>query len=172
MTSRLHIVMGVAGCGKSTIGRALADRFDGTYLEGDSFHPSANIEKMSRGEPLTDEDRWPWLDTVAREMRARSGIVFAGCSALKRSYRDRLIEAAGEPILFVHLTGSRELIAERMNARDGHFMPLTLLDSQFKTLEPPAADELAIQVDISGSTQECVESAAHSLQSHAHKKSL
>ena len=162
--------MGVAGCGKSTIGMALADRFDGTYLEGDLFHPSANIEKMSRGEPLNDEDRWPWLDIIAGKMRTQTGTVFAGCSALKRAYRERLIKAAGEPILFVHLAGSRELIAERMNAREGHFMPMTLLDSQFEALEPPTSDELAIHVDIRGSTQVCVERAAAGLQLFAEQQ--
>ena len=150
MKYRLHVVMGVAGCGKSTVGEGLAQATGGTYLEGDAFHPQTNIDKMSRGEPLTDDDRWPWLDEVATHMREQSGVVFAGCSALKKSYRDRIRERAGEPVLFIHLAGSKELIADRMGARTGHFMPLNLLESQFATLETPDGNEHAIAVDISG----------------------
>lgn len=148
--------MGVAGCGKSTIGAALADKLDTVYLDGDVFHPAANIDKMSRGEPLTDEDRWPWLERFGREVSARGGLVVGGCSALKRAYRERIVAAAGEPALFVHLSGSRALIASRMKDRSGHFMPTSLLDSQFDALEVPGADECAIDVDIGGSTADIV----------------
>jgi gluconokinase len=147
-TARLFVVMGVAGCGKSSIGEALAIHMGGLYLDGDTYHPAANVEKMSRGEPLTDEDRWPWLERFASEMKQRNGIVIGGCSALKRSYRDRITASAGERTIFIHLAGSRELIRSRMSARTGHFMPTSLLDSQFATLEPPALDEDAITVDI------------------------
>jgi len=148
--------MGVSGCGKSTIGAALAARLGGRFLDCDEFHPPANIEKMRAGTPLTDEDRWPWLARIGREIAALDGIVVAGCSALRRIYRERIGEAAGEPVMFVHLRGSRELIAGRMAAREGHFMPPGLLDSQFATLETPTAEETAIGVDILGSAEEIV----------------
>ena len=153
---RLMIVMGVAGCGKSTIAEGLARELGGTYLDGDSFHPAANIAKMSAGEALTDEDRWPWLDTFASNISARDGIVVGACSSLKRSYRDFITDRAGEPVLFIYLDGSRELITNRMSERTGHFMPTSLLDSQFATLEVPAEDENAIAVDISGTQDEII----------------
>lgn len=152
--------MGVTACGKSTVGKALAEATGGSYLEGDDLHPPSNIDKMSRGEPLTDTDRWPWLEQVAAAMFAHEGIVFAGCSALKQSYRDVLSSAPDgfdhESICFVHLDGSHALIAERMGAREGHFMPLDLLDSQFATLERLDAGENAVVVTIDGSTDEIV----------------
>ena len=155
---RLLVVMGVAGCGKTTIGEhlAAAPTIDGTFLDGDAFHPQANIEKMSQGIALTDEDRWPWLEIFGREIAARSGTVIGGCSSLKRAYRDFITKAAGEPVLFIYLNGSRELIADRMGKREGHFMPTSLLDSQFATLEVPTADECAIDVDINATTDEIV----------------
>ena len=146
--------MGVAGCGKSSIGAALAPRLEGTYLDGDAFHAPESIAKMRRGEALTDADRWPWLRRFAQEMANRQGLVIGGCSALKRAYRDCIRAAAGEPVLFVHLNGSRALIAERMRERQGHFMPTSLLDSQFAALEPPAPEELAITVDIAAPAPE------------------
>ena len=156
-TMRLFVVMGVAGCGKSSIGAAVAGRLGATYLDGDDFHPASNIEKMSRGEALTDDDRWPWLQIVGRETARRKGKVLTGCSALRRAYRDYLVAAAAEPVGFIFLDGSRELIAERMARRQGHFMPLSLLDSQFATLERPAGDEPALTVDISGSEANVVQ---------------
>jgi gluconokinase len=153
---RLFVLMGVAGCGKSTIGEALALALGASYLDGDRFHPEANITKMTRGEPLADEDRWPWLSRIGLEIASRKGIVLCGCSALKRIYRDTICNAAGEPVQFIHLAGSRELIEQRMAARTGHFMPVSLLDSQFATLEPPAPDEDAISVDIDAPTAEIV----------------
>lgn len=148
--ARLIVVMGVAGCGKSSVAEALAARMGATYLDGDSFHPKANIAKMSAGTPLTDDDRWPWLDRIAEEMRARKGDVVTACSALRHIYRDRLRIGADEPVFFAHLDGSRALIAKRMASRDGHFMPESLLDSQFATLERLEPDELGVTVDISG----------------------
>jgi gluconokinase len=154
--NRLFIVMGVAGCGKSTVGNALADQLNGTYLEGDSFHPQSNIEKMSAGTPLTDDDRWPWLKIIGREMANAEGIIFAGCSALKLAYRDLIENEVGELITFIHLSGSQELIADRMAKRGGHFMPLSLLQSQFAALEPLIEREQAIIADIGGSSNEIV----------------
>ena len=149
---RLIVLMGVAGCGKSTIGAALAAALGTVYLDGDDFHPAANVAKMARGEPLQDDDRWPWLDVLGAELAVRQGRVVAGCSALKRRYRERIERAAGEAVTFVHLAGSRAVIEARMAARQGHFMPVSLLDSQFAALEPPQADERAITVDIDQTT--------------------
>jgi gluconokinase len=140
--------MGVAGSGKSAVGAALAARLGARYLDGDDLHPQANIEKMSRGEPLTDEDRWPWLTLVGRKLAKPEGILIIGCSALKRRYRDHIRAEAGAPVTFVHLAGSRELISRRMGTRAGHFMPTSLIDSQFSALEPPGQEENAITVDI------------------------
>ncbi|MEM8750282.1 MAG: gluconokinase [Pseudomonadota bacterium] len=154
---RLFVVMGVSGCGKSSIGEALAKAFDATYFEGDSLHPSANIELMSKGIPLTDKDRWPWLEQIAQAMAAQDGLVFTGCSALRKSYRSFLIEKAQEPIFFIHLAGSKDLIASRMREREGHFMSLGLLESQFATLEPPDTSETALTVDISASKDQILE---------------
>lgn len=138
------VVMGVSGSGKTSIGEGLAAGLGMPLLEGDQFHPESNIAKMSSGTPLIDEDRWPWLDAIARAMRDAPGGVIVTCSALRRVYRDRLRDGAGRPLLFVFLNGSKETIAERLAERKGHFMPPSLLDSQFATLEPPDADEPGI----------------------------
>lgn len=151
------VVMGVAGCGKSTIAEGLAAALGGVYLDGDSFHPPENIAKMSAGTPLTDEDRWPWLARFAQEISGRDASAVVGaCSALKRSYRDHIRDVAGESILFLYLDGSRELIASRMSERTGHFMPTSLLDSQFAALEVPAEDECARAIGIEGSAAEII----------------
>lgn len=162
-TSRLFVIMGVAGCGKSTVGNAIVDRLGGVYLEGDELHPMSNIKKMSNGEPLTDEDRWPWLKIIAQKMAKTEGLVFTGCSALKRSYRDFIRQEAGEDVTFIHLSGSKELIAERMKKRAGHFMPTSLLDSQFAALEPLSKQESSIVVDISVSEQEILDQIVNSI---------
>lgn len=138
------VLMGVAGCGKSSVGAALSALTGLPYVDGDDLHPAANVEKMRAGHPLTDADRWPWLDACAATL-AR-GDVILGCSALKRAYRDRL-RSAGD-VTFVHLSGPRDLIAARMADRKGHYMPLSLLDSQFAALEPPQPDESAITISI------------------------
>ncbi len=144
------VVMGVAGSGKTTIARMLAERLGWRFQEGDALHPPANVAKMSAGTPLTDDDRWPWLHTIAGVMdgwRAEGANGIVTCSALKRAYRDILV--GGHPdVRIVHLAGEKALIAARMAARKGHFMPTALLDSQFATLEPPGADENPIVVDI------------------------
>lgn len=146
MTQRI-VIMGVSGCGKSSVGAALSQRLGIPYRDGDSLHSPANIRKMQAGEALTDADRWPWLDRVAQELAALAPVII-GCSALRRSYRDRIRAGAGGSVCFVHLAGSRSLIAARMAERSGHFMPASLLDSQFAALEPPKPDEDAITVDI------------------------
>ncbi|MEB8339866.1 gluconokinase [Streptomyces endophyticus] len=162
-TPHVVVVMGVAGTGKTTIGPLLAERLGVPYAEGDDFHPEANIEKMSAGTPLDDEDRWPWLDAIGRWAHSRAGLGgVVSSSALKRSYRDRLrAEAPGA--VFVHLTGSRELIEDRMGHREGHFMPTSLLDSQFATLQPLAADEAGVAVDVAGSPEEIADRATAAL---------
>jgi gluconokinase len=127
----------------------LGERLGIPYRDGDDLHPAANVEKMRAGIPLSDADRWPWLDRVARVLHDDAPVI-VGCSALRRAYRDRIRSAAGGAVRFVHLTGSREVIATRMAARTGHYMPAILLDSQFATLEPPAPDE-ALTLDIAAS---------------------
>lgn len=147
--------MGVSGCGKSSVGEALGQRLGIPYRDGDDLHTSAAVEKMAAGEPLTDADRWPWLDRVAGVLAAEAPVI-VGCSALRRVYRDRIRAGAGGAVTFVHLAGSREVIAGRMLARTGHYMPPSLLDSQLATLEPPGPDE-AITVDIALPLAEVVE---------------
>lgn len=141
------VLMGVAGCGKSSVGAALAPALGAQYRDGDDLHPPHNIAKMRRGEPLTDTDRWPWLTRVGRAL-ADDPPMIIGCSALKRSYRDHITQQATGPVLFIHLSGTRPVIETRMRARKGHFMPPALLDSQFATLQAPSPDEAAITVDI------------------------
>jgi gluconokinase len=145
MTRRI-VLMGVAGCGKSSVGEALAPRLASRYIDGDDLHSPENVAKMRAGVPLTDADRWPWLGRIGEVLQTDNTII--GCSALRRIYRDRIRDIAGAPVRFIHLGGSREVIAARMAARTGHYMPTTLLDSQFATLEPPAAEENALTVDI------------------------
>lgn len=141
------VIMGVSGCGKSSVGEGLAARLGIPYRDGDDLHPPANVEKMRTGIPLTDDDRWPWLDRVAAVLATEAPVI-VGCSALRRVYRDRLRAGAGGQVQFVHLTGSREVIAGRMSARTGHYMPTSLLDSQYSALEPPGPEEaLALNID-------------------------
>ena len=147
--------MGVSGCGKSSVGAALSVRLGIPYVEGDALHSAQAVAKMRAGVALADADRWPWLDRVARVLRDRAPVIL-GCSALKRAYRDRIRAGAGGPVTVVHLSGSRALIATRMAARSGHYMPLALLDSQFAALEPPGPEE-AITVDIGSELPELVE---------------
>ena len=148
-----YVVMGVSGCGKSRIGQDFATAEGLRFIDGDSLHPPANIAKMSRGEPLTDEDRAPWLDKVGQVLQDPGTVV--ACSALKRLYRDRIrIRAgagAGVPVTFLYLRGQRDTLLQRMADRPGHFMPVSLLDSQLATLEPPGADERHVVADIAQS---------------------
>ncbi|SDD40686.1 gluconokinase [Streptomyces prasinopilosus] len=162
-TPHVVVVMGVAGTGKTTIGPLLAARYGVPYAEGDDFHPPANIAKMSAGTPLDDEDRWPWLDAIGEWAHGRAGLGgVVSSSALKRSYRDRL-RAAAPDVVFVHLTGDRALIEDRMSHREGHFMPTALLDSQFATLQPLETDEPGVAVEVSGSPEEITEQAVAAL---------
>ena len=150
------VLMGVSGCGKTTIGRALAARLGLAYIEGDELHPARNVERMAAGIALTDADRDGWLQALgARLALAEDGAV-ATCSALKQSYRDRL-RGASPGLRLVHLHGARELLSARLAQRRGHYMPPSLLQSQLDTLEPPAAAEQAIEVEISGAPDQIVE---------------
>lgn len=163
-TPQVVVIMGVAGTGKTTIGPLLAARLDVPYAEGDDFHPPANIEKMTAGTPLTDDDRLPWLDAIGAWAHGRAGHGgVVSCSALKRAYRDRL-RAAAPGVVFVHLTGGRALIEDRMSHRQGHFMPTALLDSQFATLQPLEPDEAGVAVDVAGSPEEITERAVTALE--------
>ncbi len=144
------VVMGVSGCGKTTVARALAEQLGWAFQEGDALHPPANVAKMSAGTPLTDADRWPWLHAIAAVIdgwRARGENGIVTCSALKRAYRAVLIGDRPD-VRLVYLAGDKALIAGRMAARKGHFMPAALLDSQFAALEVPGAEERPIVVDI------------------------
>jgi gluconokinase len=152
------VVMGVASCGKTSVGEALAEVLGAHFTEGDKLHPAANIAKMSAGTPLTDEDRWPWLTEVGKSLKGSGGKIVS-CSALKKIYRRHIAEAAGRPVAFVFLDGSRELLARRIADRKGHFMPPALLDSQLKTLEPPGTDEWALRLDIQEPVAKLVERA-------------
>lgn len=141
------VVMGVSGCGKSTVGRLLADQLGWDFREGDDLHPPSNIAKMSAGVPLTDDDRWPWLDAVAAWVNHHVAVGLPGvmtCSALKHTYRERL---AGPGIAFAHLWLPREVLLERVRRRSGHFMPPALLESQLQSLEPLEASEWALALD-------------------------
>lgn len=154
MVKPLVVVMGVSGSGKTTVGTALAERLEVPYAEADDFHPQRNVAKMAAGNPLDDEDRRPWLDAIARWLAGHTGTGgVVACSALRRRYRDRLRASAPE-VFFVHLDGSRELIAERLRARTGHFMPPSLLDSQFESLEELEPDERGAAVPVSGTPGE------------------
>ncbi|SEQ83317.1 gluconate kinase, SKI family [Streptomyces sp. yr375] len=162
-TPHVVVVMGVAGTGKTTVGALLADRLGVPYAEADDFHPPANIAKMSAGSPLDDDDRWPWLDAIGGWAAGRAGLGgVVSCSALKRSYRDRL-RAAAPGIVFVHLAGDRALIEDRMRQRRGHFMPTALLDSQFATLQPLQPDEAGVAVDVVGTPEQITHRAVTAL---------
>jgi gluconokinase len=160
------LMMGVSGSGKTTIAAGVARQEGWELLEGDKFHPPANIAKMKARIPLTDEDRWPWLRAIAAredELQAAGQSAVVACSALKRAYRDILIGDRGDTVL-IYLRGSKALIAERMQSRTGHFMPPALLDSQFATLEEPGADERPIVVDIGAPPEETIAAAMHQLK--------
>ena len=141
--------MGVSGSGKSLIGSGLAAERGWAFVDGDDLHPEANVAKMAAGIPLTDADRWPWLDAVAATLAASPGGIVVACSALRRAYRDRIRTAAPD-VFFVELAGPRDLLWQRMTARPGHFMPASLLDSQLATLESLASDEPGAIVSIEG----------------------
>ncbi|MBV9250317.1 MAG: gluconokinase [Acetobacteraceae bacterium] len=161
--------MGVSGSGKTTVARGVAENEGWPLVEGDDFHPSANIAKMKAGIPLSDEDRWPWLRAIAEEIdarRARGGSAVVACSALKRAYRDILV-GKREDVRLVYLQGSRQLIGQRIAARKGHFMPPELLDSQFATLEEPGADERPIVVSVAAPAQIIIDEVIRQLKAPA-----
>jgi gluconokinase len=162
LTAQAIVIMGVSGTGKSSVGRVLADRIGWRFLDADDYHPPANVAKMRAGQPLGDDDRWPWLDTlaaaVAERLGARQSVVMA-CSALKSAYRQRL-RVDGGRVLFVWLHAPRDLIADRLASRDGHFMPPDLLDSQLATLEEPRR---ALEVDIDRPVDEIASAIIDSL---------
>jgi gluconokinase len=138
--------MGVSGAGKTAVAGILAERLHWEFVEGDELHPATSVAKMSAGIPLTDEDRWPWLARIAEWMSDRTAAGIPGiitCSALKRVYRDKL---AGDNVVFIHVVGRHAAIAQRLAARTGHYMPASLLDSQFATLEMPGEDENVVQI--------------------------
>jgi len=157
--------MGVSGSGKSTIADQLAERLGWRFEDGDRFHPASNVAKMSAGQPLTDEDRWPWLQAIADEIdrvcQTGAHAVIA-CSALKRAYRDILVHGRDD-VRIVYLKGTQALIADRLAVRKNHFMPSGLLDSQFKTLEPPAASENPVTVSIDGPVDAIVDDIVRQL---------
>jgi gluconokinase len=158
--ARILIVMGVSSSGKTVVGKAIARRLHAPFLDGDSYHPPANKEKMRSGIPLVDDDRWPWLSTLAsalHEAAGQKGVAVGACSALRRSYRDYLSAQAGEPILFVYLDGSQELIEQRAMARQHEFMPASLVASQFATLELLGPDENALAVSVALSVETIAE---------------
>ena len=160
------VVMGVSGSGKSTVADLLSARLGWPFMEGDSLHPEANIAKMESGQPLTDEDRWPWLDKVAawiegQQAAGQDGIIT--CSALKRSYRD-VLDRRGDGVVFVHLVGERQTLEQRMQARAGHFMPPGMLASQLETLEEPEPDEPSIRVPIEQAPTQIVDQVVTELE--------
>ena len=159
------VVMGVAGSGKSTVGRQLAAHLGFAFAEGDSYHPAANVEKMEQGTPLEDADRWPWLDQMAAEIdrwQAQGLDVVLACSALKRAYRQRLI-AARPGVRLVFLRGTTAMIGQRLGERRDHFMPADLLASQFDALEPPGAEEAPIVADVESPPDQLVLTIARAL---------
>ena len=159
------IVMGVSGSGKSTIGALLAERLGWPFADADGFHPAANVAKMAAGQPLTDADRWPWLDAIAAHIgasRTAEQPVVVACSALRRAYRERLRAGHGD-LIFLHLSGAPEIVATRQAARQGHFMPPSLMASQFATLEDPAGEANAVIVSVSASPHEVVAAALEQL---------
>jgi carbohydrate kinase (thermoresistant glucokinase family) len=163
------VMMGVSGSGKTTVGEALAKRLGVQFRDADEFHPKSNVEKMSAGIPLTDADRWPWLDAIAaaiRETPPGEGIVVS-CSALKRVYRDRIVKSAARPVVFAHLDGPKAVLVERLTGRKGHFFPPSLLDSQLATLEPLADVEPGLRVSIELSVEEQVEAIVEHLSHSA-----
>jgi gluconokinase len=159
------VVMGVSGSGKTTLARGIAERLHWRFEEGDDFHPRSNVEKMSRGEPLTDEDRWPWLDAIGSWLddcaRAGDSVVLT-CSALRRSYRDRL--RRGRPgVMFCHVTATAAVLGERLERRRGHYMPAALLPSQLATLEPLGDDEPGFSVSAEGTPEDMIDEALRHL---------
>jgi len=157
------VVMGVSGCGKTTIGQALAASLGLRYVEGDALHPAANVQRMAAGLALSDADRQGWLEAIAAQLAQADGGVVVSCSALRRRYRE-LLRAAAPGLWLVHLHGTPALLSQRLRGRQGHYMPASLLQSQLDTLEPPAPDEHALSADVGAPPQEIVAALCHQLQ--------
>ena len=162
------VVMGVSGCGKTTVASALARRLGWDFVEADALHPAANVEKMRAGTPLTDDDRWPWLDAIAARIEAgreEGRVSVVACSALKKRYRERLSGGRGD-VRFVYLKGEYDTILPRLAARSGHYMPASLLKSQFEALEEPAGDEHAVTLDIKAPVLDLLDRVTAELAAH------
>ena len=159
MTHR-YVLMGVSGCGKTTVGEALAAQLGLRFIDGDALHPATNVKKMSDGIPLDDHDRAPWLACVGQELARPDGPVIIGCSALKRDYRDIIRSQTSAPVHFIHLDAPKDVLAARVADRPGHFMPASLLESQFEALVPVGPDELGRKIDITMPVEEVVAQCA------------
>jgi len=169
------VIMGVSGCGKSTVAGVLAGRLNWPLEEGDDLHPMRNLVKMASGIPLTDDDRWPWLDRVAEWVHRRTAAGQPGvitCSALRRSYRDRIVGDTPDHIVFVYLKGTRESVGKRLAARVDHFMPSSLLESQLATLEPPEPDERSLTVDAGRRPTEMADEIVRRLDLRPHSSAV
>jgi gluconokinase len=163
------IVMGVSGAGKSSVGSAIANALALPFIEGDVLHPQSNVQKMASGIPLTDEDRWPWLDKIGAELATAEQGIVVSCSALRKIYRDRLRRAADGPLAFIFLDGSLEVLRDHMGKRTGHFMPLSMLDSQLATLEPPTGEPLVLRQDVAEPVAQIVQTSVDWLRKTAFK---
>lgn len=162
------VFMGVCGTGKTTVGEGVAARLDCPFLEGDHFHPSENVEKMRAGLPLDDNDRWPWLERLGKTIGEHAGQqhqVVTACSALKRTYRDRLRLSSGQDIFFILLHGEPGLLQARMTARSDHYMPASLLDSQLAILERPGVDEKSVAFDVTATPGSLIKKAVSMITS-------
>jgi len=157
--------MGVCGCGKSSVGRLLAQRLSLEFIEGDDFHPPANVEKMRNGVPLQDDDRWSWLDALGLELRVDPPVIMS-CSALRKKYREFLREKAGRPVIFLCLTGTTSVLLQRLQSRQNHYMPSSLLDSQLAIFEPPAGEDHSLILSIEQLLDDIVNQALHFLKSY------
>lgn len=158
------IVMGVSGSGKSTVAEKLASALNLPFLEGDSLHPKANVDKMASGIPLQDEDRWPWLDKIGERLATAENGIIVSCSSLKKSYRDRLRNASRGPLLFVFLDGNFDVLYEHMGHRTGHFMPVAMLESQLATLESPVGEPLVFRADVADPIEKIVAASLNWVQ--------
>jgi len=157
--------MGVTACGKSTVAEKLAEQLDAVFIEADELHPPKNILKMKQGNPLTDKDRWPWLEQVASEINSCTKPAIVSCSALRRAYRDKLRLHTELPMHFIHIFGTRDVLAQRMASRQGHFMPVSLLDSQINLLEPLEVDETGTEINAEQCIEDVVKEAMEYVQS-------
>ena len=170
-TTLCVVIMGVSGCGKSTVGTALAKTINATFIDADDLHPSQNVEKMRAGKPLTDDDRWPWLDSVGGAFTAsQCPFTVIACSALRRAYRERITSAAGTAVLFLYLKGTKDIISARLAKRVHDYMPTSLLDSQFATLEAPDDEEFAETVDVSAPLDDIVAKCVTHVRHHTNAR--